>query len=86
MNVYLDNAATTPLDPLVLDAMMPYMTDYFGNPSSTHAFGRKTKNAIEISRKKVADYLNAEPSEIIFTSGATEGERYDVLRWLSSQR
>ena len=57
MNVYLDNAATTPLDPLVLEAMMPYMTDHFGNPSSTHAFGRKTKNAIEISRKKVADYL-----------------------------
>ena len=74
MNVYLDNAATTPLDPLVLDAMMPYMTDYFGNPSSTHAFGRKTKNAIEISRKKVADYLNAEPSEIIFTSGGTEAD------------
>jgi cysteine desulfurase len=74
MNVYLDNAATTPLDPLVLEAMMPYMTDHFGNPSSTHAFGRKTKNAIEISRKKVADYLNAEPSEIIFTSGGTEAD------------
>lgn len=74
MNVYLDNAATTPLDPLVLEAMMPYMTNHFGNPSSTHAFGRKTKNAIEISRKKVADYLNAEPSEIIFTSGGTEAD------------
>ena len=74
MNVYLDNAATTPLDPIVLEAMMPYMTDHFGNPSSTHAFGRKTKNAIEISRKKVADYLNAEPSEIIFTSGGTEAD------------
>ncbi len=74
MNVYLDNAATTPLDPLVLEAMMPYMTDHFGNPSSTHAFGRKTKNAIDISRKKVADYLNAEPSEIIFTSGGTEAD------------
>ena len=74
MNVYLDNAATTPLDPLVLEVMMPYMTDHFGNPSSTHAFGRKTKNAIEISRKKVADYLNAEPSEIIFTSGGTEAD------------
>jgi len=74
MTVYLDNAATTPLDPDVLDAMMPYMTEYFGNPSSTHAFGRKTKNAIEISRKRVADYLNAEPSEIIFTSGGTEAD------------
>ena len=50
------------------------MTEHFGNPSSTHAFGRKTKNAIEISRKKVADYLNAEPSEIIFTSGGTEAD------------
>lgn len=74
MNVYLDNAATTPLDPLVLEAMLPYMTDHFGNPSSTHAFGRKTKNTIEISRKKVADYLNAESSEIIFTSGGTEAD------------
>jgi len=74
MTVYLDNAATTPLDPEVLDAMMPYMTDHYGNPSSTHAFGRKTKNAIEMSRKKVADYLNADPSEIIFTSGGTEAD------------
>lgn len=74
MNVYLDNAATTPLDPKVLEAMMPYMTDFYGNPSSTHAFGRKTKNAIEMARKKIADYLNAEPGEIIFTSGGTEAD------------
>ena len=74
MKVYLDNAATTPLDPKVLEAMLPYLTEHFGNPSSTHSFGRKTKNAIEIARKKVADYLNAEPSEIIFTSGGTEAD------------
>ncbi len=74
MKVYLDNAATTPMAPEVLEAMMPYMTDYFGNPSSVHSFGRKSKNAIEMARKKIADYLHAEPGEIIFTSGGTEAD------------
>ena len=72
--IYLDNAATTPLDPVVLDAMLPFLRNDFGNPSSTHSFGRKTKNAIEINRKKIADYINADPSEIIFTSGGTEAD------------
>lgn len=74
MNVYLDNAATTPMAPEVFDAMVPYMKEYFGNPSSTHAFGRKTKNAIEMARKSIAAELNAEPSEIVFTSGGTEAD------------
>lgn len=74
MKVYLDNAATTPMDPIVLEEMLPFMTTDFGNPSSTHAFGRKTKNALEMARKKVADCLNAEPGEIIFTSGGTEAD------------
>jgi cysteine desulfurase len=73
-NIYLDNAATTPLDSKVLDAMLPFLQNDFGNPSSTHSFGRKTKNAIEINRKKIADYLNADPSEIVFTSGGTEAD------------
>ena len=74
MNVYLDNAATTPMAPEVFDAMVPYMKEHFGNPSSTHAFGRKTKNAIEMARKSIATELNAEPSEIVFTSGGTEAD------------
>lgn len=74
MNVYLDNAATTPMAPEVFDAMVPFMKEHFGNPSSTHAFGRKTKNAIEMSRKSIATILNAEASEIVFTSGGTEAD------------
>ena len=72
--VYLDNAATTPIDPLVLEAMMPYFTSHFGNPSSTHSFGRKNKTAIEKSRRNIAEVLNCIPSEICFTSGGTEAD------------
>ena len=72
--IYLDNAATTPLDPKVLEAMMPFMTDFFGNPSSSHSFGRKTKTAIENSRRIIAKALNCSPSEIFFTSGGTEAD------------
>jgi cysteine desulfurase len=78
MKVYLDNAATTPLDPKVLEAMLPYMTDHFGNPSSSHAFGRKTKTAIENSRRLVAKWLNCQPSEIYFTSGGTEADNLAI--------
>ncbi|HMP98131.1 MAG TPA: cysteine desulfurase family protein [Cyclobacteriaceae bacterium] len=74
MNVYLDNAATTALDPEVFEAMKPYMMDNFGNPSSTHAHGRKVKSGIESARKKVAELLNTTPGEIIFTSGGTEAD------------
>jgi cysteine desulfurase len=74
MRVYLDNAATTPLDPEVFDAMKPFMMEDFGNPSSTHAHGRKVRAAIESSRKKVAELLNCTPGEIIFTSGGTEAD------------
>ncbi|MFO7258417.1 MAG: cysteine desulfurase family protein [Bacteroidota bacterium] len=72
MNVYLDNAATTPLDPEVFEAMKPYLLQHFGNPSSTHAHGRTVRAAIESARKKVAELLNCTPGEIIFTSGGTE--------------
>ncbi|MBN8703899.1 MAG: cysteine desulfurase [Bacteroidetes bacterium] len=72
MKVYLDNAATTPLDPHVLDAMIPFMKDYFGNPSSIHSFGRQTRTAIENARKTVAKLLHVTPAEIFFTSGGTE--------------
>lgn len=74
MNVYLDNAATTALDPEVFEAMKPLMLEDFGNPSSTHAHGRKVRAAIETARKKVAQLLNCSPGEIIFTSGGTEAD------------
>lgn len=74
MRVYLDNAATTPLDPEVFEAMKPFMLEDFGNPSSTHAHGRKVRAAIETARKKVAELLNCTPGEIIFTSGGTEAD------------
>jgi cysteine desulfurase len=74
MRVYLDNAATTPLDPEVFDAMKPFMMEDYGNPSSTHAHGRKVRAAIESARKKVAELLNCTPGEIIFTSGGTEAD------------
>lgn len=70
--IYFDNAATTALDPTVLEAMMPYLTDKFGNPSSIYSYGRETKMAIETARKSVAKILNAHPAEIFFTSGGTE--------------
>lgn len=70
--IYFDNAATTSLDPEVLSAMMPYLTDYFGNPSSIYSYGRESRLAIENARKSVAKILNARPAEIFFTSGGTE--------------
>lgn len=74
MAVYLDNAATTPVAPEVVDAMIPVLRNIFGNPSSTHSFGRQAKALIETSRRTVAKYLNCQPSEIIFTSGGTEAD------------
>jgi cysteine desulfurase len=70
--IYLDNAATTALDPRVLEAMMPFLTEKFGNPSSIYSYGRETRMAVENARKSVAKILNAHPAEIFFTSGGTE--------------
>jgi len=70
--IYFDNAATTSLDKEVLDAMMPYLTSHFGNPSSIYSYGRETRMAIENARKSVAKILHAHPAEIFFTSGGTE--------------
>jgi len=70
--IYFDNAATTSLDPEVLEVMMPFLTEKFGNPSSIYSYGRETKMAIESARKSVAKLLNASPGEIFFTSGGTE--------------
>jgi cysteine desulfurase len=74
VKAYLDNAATTPLDPQVLEAMLPLMREQFGNPSSIHAHGRQVRSAVERARKTVAELLNVAPAEIFFTSGGTEAD------------
>jgi cysteine desulfurase len=76
--IYFDNAATTALEPQVLEAMMPYLSDKFGNPSSIYSYGRETRMAIETARKSVAKLLNANPAEIFFTSGGTESSNMAI--------
>ena len=78
MKVYLDNAATTPMAPEVIEAMIPVMQESFGNPSSTHAYGRTAKALIENSRRTIAKAINCQPSEIIFTSGGTEADNMAI--------
>lgn len=80
MKVYLDNAATTKLDEEVFKTMMPYMMEEFGNPSSIHGYGRKTRSAIELARKTVAKFLNVQPGEIFFTSGGTEADNMAICQ------
>ncbi len=76
--IYLDHSATTPLDPKVLEAMMPFLTDKFGNPSSIHSFGQEALTGVDEARQILADFLNCQTSEIIFTSGATEANNLAV--------
>lgn len=78
MKVYLDNAATTPVDPLVFEEMKPYLMGTFGNPSSIHSHGRKVKAAVEVARRTVAELLSTSPSEIFFTSGGTEADNMAI--------
>ena len=78
MKVYLDNAATTPLDQEVIDVMMPMMQNQFGNPSSIHSFGREARSIVERSRKTIAKELNCSPGEIFFTSGGTEADNIAI--------
>ncbi len=84
MNVYLDNAATTAMDDRVIEAMLPFMKNHYGNPSSVHSHGREVRSAIERSRKKVAELLNASPSEIFFTSGGTEADNTAIISGIES--
>jgi cysteine desulfurase len=76
--IYFDNAATTPLDPQVLQAMMPYFTEHYGNASSIYSYGRENRMAIESARKLVASSLNIKPGELIFTSGGTESSNMAI--------
>ncbi|HCR48713.1 MAG TPA: cysteine desulfurase NifS [Bacteroidetes bacterium] len=76
MSVYLDHAATTPLDPSVLEAMMPYLTSEYGNASSVHRLGRTARFAIEDARQQFAHLIGAEEGEVVFTSGATESNNF----------
>lgn len=80
--VYLDNAATTKVHPKVLEKMIPFLSDNFGNPSSIHSFGRKARVAIEEARETIANFINADASEIYFTSGGTEANNF-VLNGIS---
>ena len=70
--VYLDYNATTPVDPAVVESMLPYLREHYGNPSSTHSLGKKAHEAVEQARRQVADLLNAQPDEIVFTGGGSE--------------
>jgi cysteine desulfurase len=76
--VYLDHNATTPVDPEVFKAMVPYLTEVFGNPSSLHSFGRCAKRAVDNAREKIADLISAKCSEIFFTSGGTEADNFAI--------
>ena len=79
MKIYLDNAATTPMDQEVIDSMIPVMQSHFGNPSSIHSWGREVKTSIENARKNVAKFLNVAPAEIFFTSGGTEANNTAIF-------
>lgn len=86
MKVYFDNAATTKLDEEVLKDMLPFMLENFGNPSSIHSFGRKTRTAIENARKKIAVFFQVTPAEIFFTSGGTEADNMAICQAIDTYK
>jgi cysteine desulfurase len=77
--IYMDHAATTPLHPAVTEAMLPFLRERFGNPSSVYTEGREVRGAVEEARGKVARAIGADPSEIFFTSGGTEADNLALL-------
>ena len=85
--IYLDNSATTPLDPRVVDKMLPYLSEHFGNPASTtHVFGQVARRAVEEARSEVARLLNADEREIVWTSGATESNNLAIKGVAAAQK
>src|SRR5688572_27428426 len=76
--IYLDYNATTPIDPEVAEAMRPYLGAYFGNPSSSHWYGRQARQAVEQARQQVAALLHCQPDEVVFTSGGSEANNYAI--------
>jgi cysteine desulfurase len=84
--LYFDNNATTALDPVVIEAMLPYLTDFYGNPSSAYSFGSRVARAIAAAREKVATLIGCEPREIIFTSCGTEGNNAAIASALAADR
>src|SRR5881397_3729994 len=78
--VYLDNAATTPVRPEVLEAMLPYLgKEAFGNPSSAHRFGRAARAGVEEAKRAIAEAVGAEPNQVVFTSGGTEADNLAII-------
>jgi len=84
--VYMDHSATTPVDPVVLNAMIPYYTDIYGNSSSVHSQGQKAARALENAREQVASLLGASPGEIIFTAGGTEADNQALITYMNNNR
>src|SRR4051812_15558692 len=83
--VYLDNSATTPVDPRVLEAMLPFLKEDFGNASSIHFYGQRARGAVDKARHQVAALLNARPNEIVFTSGGTESNNLAIRGLIESR-
>ena len=79
MKIYADNAATTRMSRAAIDAMMPYIEEYYGNPSSLYSFGQQAKEALESARETVAKCIGAQPREILFTSGGSEADNQAIL-------
>ena len=77
--IYLDYNATTPIDPEVIEAMLPYLEEHFGNPSSNHAYGKPAKEAVEKAKEQVAKLIGSETNEIVFTSGGTESNNNAII-------
>src|SRR5688500_19512519 len=78
MRVYLDNSATTAVDPEVISAMLPYFSEEMGNAQSVHSFGQRAKSSLERARRQVAALINAAPTEIVFVSGGTEADNFAI--------